>query len=205
VIFVPRLLANGGHQMTEFGNTRSIEDLQAAAEAGDHDAFMAYSVRSLPTLYRYMRYHCSVRDICVQLADDFCHDAIIKAAQDIKAKAADGKDISISLQWIKTIAYRLMLDHLKRDGRWISENDFGDYYTETEDDNDSLEEVTKFFEWLTPAEQEIIEQVIVKRRDLPEAALELGVSLEAAKKRFHRAVSHLRDFIREHGTIPIEL
>ena len=37
--------------MTEPSDKPTIEDLQADAEDGDHDAFMAYSVRSLPALY----------------------------------------------------------------------------------------------------------------------------------------------------------
>ena len=40
--------------MSESGE-RSTKELLAAAEAGDRDAFMAYCVRGLPTLYRYMR------------------------------------------------------------------------------------------------------------------------------------------------------
>lgn len=188
--------------MTEPSDKPTIEDLQADAEDGDHDAFMAYSVRSLPALYRYMRYRCSLNDIAQQYADDFCHDAVVKAAQHIREKVASGDEIKISLQWLKTIAYRLMLDHLKRDGRWVSENDFDAYSVGAEDDADSLEEVAKFFEWLPPGEQEVIEQLIVKKLTLPEAAEVMGISADAAKRRYHRAVAHLRDFVVQHGNVP---
>lgn len=191
--------------MSQLGDKHTTEQLRTAAEDGDYDAFLAYSVRSLPSLYRYMEFQCSKSDISVDLANDFCHDAIIKASEDLKAKISNRKDISISLQWLKTIAYRLMLDHLRRNGRWISNEDIvSDYYTESEEDSDSLEEVAKFFEWLTPAEQEIIEQVIVKKRDLPEAAAEMEITVEAAKKRLYRAICHLRDFVNEHGSVAVE-
>lgn len=189
--------------MSEPGNEDTIEELKAAAEGGDPDAFMAYCVRSLPALYRYMRYQCSLKDIGQQSADGFCHDAILKARDSIHSRVANQQPISICLQWLKTIAYRLMLDYLRRAGRWVSENDFDDQYVESPEDSDSLEEITKFFEMLTPAEQEVIEQVIVKKREWPEAAYEMGISVEAAKKRFHRAVAHLRDFVHEHGTLPV--
>ncbi len=191
--------------MSQFGDTPTIEELRIAAESGDRYAFWLYCAESLPALYRYMAHQCSVRDVCSQLVADFCHDAILKAADDLDRKATAGKKISVSLQWLKTIAYRVMLDYITRSGRWVSSTEVGDYYEDVEEDAELVEEVLKYFQWLRASEQEIIEQILVKKKTITEAADELGISEDASKRRYYRAIGHLRDFIREHGTVPIQL
>jgi DNA-directed RNA polymerase specialized sigma24 family protein len=67
-----------------------------------------------------------------------------------------------------------------------------------------LEVASKFYRWLTADEREIIEFVLLKvppkgQNEYQFAGASLGISADAARKRYFRAAARLRDLIKEHG------
>ena len=71
----------------------------------------------------------------------------------------------------------------------------------SQEEQEQREEVLKYYTWLPPTEKEMIELVLVKGLHPLEAGAEMGLTEAAAYKAYERALVHLRDFIRTHGSL----
>jgi RNA polymerase sigma factor (sigma-70 family) len=180
--------------------------LLRAAHQGDGEAFQVFCVRSLPGLVSYLMAQCELCGVPIDLAVDFAQDTVIKALAQVRASRehAYRPFPKVSTAWLKQIGYNLIMDHLREAHRARSaQRDINAAKPRppTQEEIDRLEEVHKFYTWLPPAEQEMIELVLVENLSIQEAAAKLGISKPAAYKRYERAVTHLQDFIREHGSL----
>lgn len=174
------------------------------ANRGNTQAFVTLCVRSLPSLLRYARFQCNSLGVPIDLADDFCHDAIIKAVDHINSCKEHGHRPlpCVSVAWLKQIAFNTIRDWMRRDSRFtqVDEIEVEARPTVSVDDVEEYEEILKFFDWLGPNERDMLEMVLVDGKDVVEAGAEINLAKWAAYKTYYRGLEHLRDILQEHGT-----
>src|SRR5262245_23295339 len=92
------------------------ERLLREANRGDTQAFTEFCVRRLPTLLRYLKYQCSEQNVSPDLAEDFCHDAIVRAVEHINSckEHGDRPLPTVSVAWLKQIAFNVIRDWRRR-------------------------------------------------------------------------------------------
>jgi len=175
-----------------------------AAHRGNQEAFAIFCVRSLPALIRYLEVQCTNVGVPRDRARDFAQETLSKALEQVRLYREDGGRPlpKVSVAWLSQIAYNLVMDSLRerqRETRAKHAHIETKQSAPTQEDLEKLETVYKFYTWLTPAEQELIELVLVEGLTQKEAGERLGLSPKTAYKRYERAVDHLRDLILEHG------
>lgn len=182
----------------------SDEELLRAAQHGSADAFSAFCVRTLPTLVRRLRYECRALGIPVDQADDLAQATVVRAISHLQLYEADrGFCPELSPGWLFQIGHNLAIDWLRknrRESRRLKEIvNVRKAQAPDKADTERREETLKFFRWLTPGEQDILEKVLLNGLSVLEAGRQLEISDDAAYKSYERAVKHLRDLIREHS------
>jgi RNA polymerase sigma factor (sigma-70 family) len=183
----------------------SDDHLLRAAQEGNDEAFRVFCVRSLPTLLSYLDLQCTRRGVPRDLAPDFVQSTVMKALDYLRScrESADRPLPRVSVGWLMQIGFNLMMDWLRQNRRARKAREVLAAREKprrlSTQQVDQLEEVHKYFTWLTLPEQEIVELVLLKGKTIAEVAAELEISIDAAYKRYERAISHLRDLIKEHG------
>jgi RNA polymerase sigma factor (sigma-70 family) len=179
------------------------EKLLQEANRGNTNAFLVFCVKKLPSLLRYVRYQCRSNALPTCLAEDFCHDAILKALDSIKSwqEEHDSSFPGISVAWVKKIACHLVLDWGRKNRR-IQVSGSVDPEAPTTlspDDAEEHEEIRKFLEWLGDNEREMLELVYIQGMAIQEAGEYLNLDKWAAYKTHERALEHLHDLLIEHS------
>jgi RNA polymerase sigma factor (sigma-70 family) len=160
----------------------------------------------LPSLYRYVRNQCRKRGIPEDLAQDFCHEAVIRAITCIRGCAAG--EIrpfpSVSQAWLKRIAVNVLKDWGRRERRvvFVKELEIESRTDVAPEDALEREEILKFFTWLPERERDMLELVFVNEKTIAEAGAQLNISHANSYKVFQRALELLRDLLAEHGHMP---
>jgi RNA polymerase sigma factor (sigma-70 family) len=181
------------------------DKLLHAAHKGDKRAFEIFCVRSLPALVRYLESQCVTRGIPKDLARDFAQETVTKALDQVRLYRVAGQRPlpKVSAAWLNQIGFNLIMDWLRgRSREEKAKRALGKIKPRrpSRQEVEQQDEVYKFYTWLSPAEQEMIELVLVEGLHPQEAGERLGLSPPAAYKRYERAVLHLQDLIREHGS-----
>jgi RNA polymerase sigma factor (sigma-70 family) len=180
------------------------ERLLREANAGNTDAFAVFCVRSLPSLRRYVRFQLRRHELPVDLMDDFCHESIIKAIDYINSCKVDGGRPlpSVSVAWIKQIAFNAIRDFRRRDARvaFVPELIAEARKATSLEEIEEYEEIVKFFQWLGQNEQDMLEMVLVEHLSIVDAGTRINLEKWAAYKTYERGLQHLRDLLKEHGS-----
>lgn len=192
--------------MSDYGEIErwSDEQILRAASGGDETAFAFFCERSLPSLYRYLQGQCRRRKVPVDLAEGFCHDAIIRAVKKIRAIQAgsDSPPPEVSYAWLAQIAFNVLRDWKKKNSRM--KNVDGQIEIEsppqlTLEEIEEQEEVVKFFQWLDNRERDILEYVLLSEMTIVDAGVRLGLSRSNSYRVYHKALTTLQGLIEEHG------
>jgi RNA polymerase sigma factor (sigma-70 family) len=178
------------------------------ASQGNEEAFGVFCERSLPSLYRYVRNQCRRRGIPEDLANDFCHEAVIRALDCIRACAAGAirPFPVVSQAWLSKIAINAMHDWGRRERKFVlvSQIELEARQEPCPETTREYEEIIKFFNWLPSREREILELVFVGEKSIADAGAELNLSQANSYKVFQRALELLRDLLAQHGHMPQE-
>ena len=171
------------------------------AKACDKDAFLIFCDRNLPKLLPLVKRDCNEAGFPEFRAKDVCHDAIIKAvAFVVKKQKAGGSLTDCTVAWLRQIARRLMLDEMRREKRNFELENVNFEPRDTNHDIEEIEQqevVKSYFDWLRPEQSELCRRVIIDEVKIKDVAKEFGISVDAAHKRFQRAMETLRDLITQ--------
>jgi RNA polymerase sigma factor (sigma-70 family) len=155
-----------------------------------------------------MEVQCTQKGVPRDRASDFVQETIVKALDYLRScrEPAWRPFPKVSVAWLMQIGYNLMIDWLRANRRAHKAKEEivarNKARRMSRAEVDQLEEIHKFYTWLPPAEQEIVELILLKGRTPTEAGADLGISEAASYKRYERAITHLRELIREHGSMP---
>lgn len=182
------------------------DKLLRAAHLGDEDAFRIFCVRSLPGLIRYLAAQCDLRGVPRDSAIDFAQETLYKALAQVRACREDAYRPlpKVSRAWLFQIGFNLIMDWLRQKRRASNAEYIVRHDKPTkpsQEEVDQLEEVFKFYTWLPDREKEIVELILIEGLHPLEAGARLGISKAASYKAYERAIQHLRDLIREHGSL----
>jgi RNA polymerase sigma factor (sigma-70 family) len=197
-----RRLQWAGHESSR--ERWSDEVLLREASLGDTEAFRVFCVRSLPSLMRFAEYQCDRLGLSQGFAEDFCHDAIIKAISYLKTRANDPESMpAISVAWLNQIVYNLIRDFRRRSAKSTAltaemEEDLAASPSSDERSAD-VEEIVKYFQWLQPNQRDMLELVLLKGMTIRSAGKQLHINEAAAYKTYERGLTCLRDLLVEHG------
>ena len=183
----------------------SDDRLLHAAHCGNKRAFAIFCVRSLPDLVAYLGAQCRMLGVPTDRASDFAQETVTKALAQVSLYREGGHRPypKVSAAWLNQIGYNLIRDWLRAKRR---EQEARMTHAQlkprppSKENVERYDEVYKFYQWLRAAEMEIIRLVLVEKMDLMEAAEHLEISRSAAYKRYERAIKHLQELIREHGS-----
>jgi RNA polymerase sigma factor (sigma-70 family) len=184
----------------------SDERLLRAAHKGNEKAFQIFCARSLPSLTRYLSNQCRQLGVPVDLSRDFAQEAILKALTHIRFYQDESfvPAPKVSVAWLRQIGYHLVVDWMRTNRRskkaWSIIHQVKSA-TPTAEEQEQYEELLKFYTWLPPTEKEIIELVLLEGLHPLDAGAKMGLTDQAAYKAYERALVHLRDFIRTHGSL----
>jgi RNA polymerase sigma factor (sigma-70 family) len=186
-----------------------VDRLLREANSGNAEAFQLFCSRSLPGLVRYAAARCRDLGVPPDLADDFVHDAFLKAVRFLAKTETeeDGKALALSPAWLRTIIYNNIRDWRKKNRRNRNECDSDHDLNQLAAPNggvqltDEHEELLEFFEWLTNRERDVLELVYVKGMTFLAVAAHLEISLDAAYKAHERGLNRLRDCVEQHSKV----
>lgn len=178
----------------------SDDQILREANKGNEDAFLFFCGRVLPSLYRRINNQCRRYGISSDLAEDFCHDAVLKALNSIRQTVA----IEVSEAWIFRIAVNILLDWIRREQQvsFVCDIEVQAKVEKSLEDLEELEEIRKFFNWLPDRERDMLELVLVDEKTIIEAGSQIGLSQPHSYKVYHAGLEKLRDLLVEHGMLP---
>lgn len=161
-------------------------DLQAA-RAGDPRALERVLSRSRQDLRRYAEYHCPINDV---------EDAVQESLYTVSRKLVDLRQLECFASWLFRIVKR-ECNRYKRLMRSllqvpITEDIEGPHYPER---NGLAHDVARALEALPPHYREIILLRDLDGLSIEELCQRLGLSMQAAKARLHRARSLARQYL----------
>ena len=93
-----------------------------------------------------------------------------------------------------------MLDEMRREKRNFELENVNFEPRDTNHDIEEIEQqevVKSYFDWLRPEQSELCRRVIIDEVKIKDVAKEFGISVDAAHKRFQRAMETLRDLITQ--------
>jgi RNA polymerase sigma factor (sigma-70 family) len=193
------------HSMERWPDDRLLR----AANRGDTEAFSFFCVKSLPGLRRYVRFQCAEQAAPIDLAEDFCHDVIIRAVGHINSckEHGDRPLPKVSVAWLKQIAFNVICDWRRRNGRITLSDQLEPEAPPSlsPDEIDEYEEILKYFNWLNGNERDMLELVLMDGMDIVEAGEHLNLKKANAYKTYERGLARIRDLCREHGRIRHEI
>ena len=158
------------------------DDLVVRARAGDARALNALLRRCQPDLRRYARRHCASNDV-----DDAVQDAMWIVARRVPTLRAAAALSS----WLFVTVRRLCLRLLKQQAPTEALDDHTPFHSAESQDALRLD-LTRALEALAPIYREVLVLVDVIGHTVPEASDALGIGLESAKSRLHRARALMR-------------
>ncbi|MFP4459101.1 MAG: RNA polymerase sigma factor [Candidatus Zixiibacteriota bacterium] len=127
--------------------------------------------------------------------EDIAQEIFVKIAQNIASFKGDSKLST----WIYTIAYRHILDHLKKNRRDIIQKSkpIEDYHSlEAEDEETEGDvDIKRLLGKLDKKYRIYVEMKYIDNRSLKEMADITGLSLGAVKTRIHRGIKELRNYL----------
>lgn len=165
----------------------AINDDLLAARAGDPRALERVLSRSRQDLRRYAEYHCPINDV---------EDAVQESLFTVSRKLMDLRQLECFASWLFRIVKR-ECNRYKRLKRSllqvpITEDIEGPCYPESKG---LARDVAKALESLPAHYREIILLRDLDGLSLEELCTNLGLSLQAAKARLHRARSLAREYL----------
>lgn len=183
----------------------SDDRLLREANAGNEKAFAVFCEKSIPSLYRYIQGQCRKRRIPVDLAEEFCHDAILKALSCIQTCQNDGGVPlpTVSYAWMAQVAFNVLRDWQRRNRRVKHIQDEMAIEARPQisvEELEQLEETRKFFHWLSNRERDILELVLVSEMSIIDAGAQLGMNRSNSYRVYKEALSLLHDLIEIHGS-----
>ena len=165
----------------------ALNDDLLAARSGDPRALERVLSRSRQDLRRYAEYHCPINDV---------EDAVQESLFTVSRKLMDLRQLECFASWLFRIVKR-ECNRYKRLKRSllqvpITEDIEGPYYPESKG---LARDVAKALESLPAHYREIILLRDLDGLSLEELCSKLGLSLQAAKARLHRARSLAREYL----------
>lgn len=165
----------------------ALNDDLLAARAGDPRALERVLSRSRQDLRRYAEYHCPINDV---------EDAVQESLFTVSRKLMDLRQLECFASWLFRIVKR-ECNRYKRLKRSllqvpITEDIEGPYYPESKG---LARDVAKALESLPAHYREIILLRDLDGLSLDELCGKLGLSLQAAKARLHRARGLAREYL----------
>lgn len=165
----------------------ALNDDLLAARSGDPRALERVLSRSRQDLRRYAEYHCPINDV---------EDAVQESLFIVSRKLMDLRQLECFASWLFRIVKR-ECNRYKRLKRSllqvpITEDIEGPYYPESKG---LARDVAKALESLPAHYREIILLRDLDGLSLEELCSKLGLSLQAAKARLHRARSLAREYL----------
>lgn len=165
----------------------ALNDDLLAARSGDPRALERVLSRSRQDLRRYAEYHCPINDV---------EDAVQESLFTVSRKLMDLRQLECFASWLFRIVKR-ECNRYKRLKRSllqvpITEDIEGPYYPESKG---LARDVAKALESLPAHYREIILLRDLDGLSLEELCNKLGLSLQAAKARLHRARSLAREYL----------
>lgn len=158
------------------------DQLVVRARAGDARALDVLLRRCQPDLRRYARRHCASNDV-----DDAVQDAMWIVARRVPTLRAAAALSS----WLFVTVRRLCLRLLRHKVPTEALGD--DVPLHAAESQDALRlDLTRALEALTPIYRDVLVLVDVVGHTVPEASEALGIGLETAKSRLHRARALMR-------------
>ena len=158
------------------------DELVAKARAGDAQALDALLRRCQPDLRRYARRHCASNDV-----DDAVQDAMW-----IVARRVPSLRVAAALSsWLFVTVRRLCLRLLRQQAPTEALDEESPFQAAESQDALRLD-LARALETLRPIYREVLVLVDVMGHTVPEASEALGVGLETAKSRLHRARALMR-------------
>lgn len=141
------------------------------------------------------------RGIGASEADDVVQETLLRAL----TRRADLRDPSRARAWLYAIARRLLVDRARRAARERPDAHVEDLAAAELEVPDHPARIATGCECavgtqqdLKPEYADILRQVVLEERSLPEVAAALGLTVNNATVRLHRARRALRDRIEEH-------
>lgn len=168
-------------------------DLLRGAVAGDDAAFAAFCLRTLPSLLRYLTGECRALGVPASLAEDAAQEAFLKAVAWVRANPA----AALSPGWLVRVGQNTLRDWARRDRRARGGDDLPQVAAPPAGDPDPGfdDELWHALERLASDDRAVLEMVLIEEVPFPDVARRLGVSLDAAYKRYQRALTRLRDLV----------
>jgi len=174
------------------GRDQGWDDLLAAAQRGDADAYRAFLTAIVPFVRAIARRRCWSED----MADDVVQDVLLTVHR-VRHTYQPGRAVE---PWLAAIAVRRSIDATRKRGRIGRQEVFNETAYETFADPkanepvkaDSARTLARMTEGLSRGQQEAIELVKIKEMSLAEASLASGQSVASLKVNIHRAMKKLR-------------
>ncbi len=183
-------------------------ELIRRAQHGERDAFVALYQKHYASVYNYAFYR--VRDEAV--ASDVAADVFVRLVEKIGTFRQQGRPL---LAWLYTVARNLIVDHYRRQGRFIDDERDDETalpaWGSAEPTPDPLDyahwqltgqELASALTQLTEEQQQVILLKFVEGFNNDEVGQRLGKSIGAVKSLQHRALAALRRVLEgEYGYI----
>jgi RNA polymerase sigma-70 factor (ECF subfamily) len=175
------------------------DDLLAAAQAGDASALNQIVATNRQGVYRYGLHVCRTTED----AEDAVQETLWAATRAIRTFRGTATSIA---SWLFTIVRRECLRLLERHRRTTTLDGLDEEsLVEVVDPSDALalrrriDLLASALADLDPLHREVILLRDIQELSAPEAAQQLGISIEALKSRLHRARVNLREHVLRHA------
>lgn len=168
------------------------EDLLAAAQAGDAEAYRAF----LRAITPFVRSVARRRTGFAGDVEDIVQDVLLTVHR-VRQTYEPGRPVK---PWLAAIASRRSIDAMRRQGRIGARETRDDAGYETYadpaanklEDRDAARRLVGMIDDLPPRQKEAIELVKLKEMSLAEASARSGQSVASLKVNVHRAIKRLR-------------
>lgn len=170
------------------------DDLLSAAQAGDVTALNRLVADNRQGVYRYGLHVCRTTED----AEDAVQETLWAATRAIRTFRGTASSIA---SWLFTIVRRECLRLLERHRRSPALDDADGIVAEVVDPSDAvalhrrIDLLAASLADLDPLHREVILLRDIQELSAPEAAQQLGISIDALKSRLHRARVNLRDHV----------
>jgi RNA polymerase sigma-70 factor (ECF subfamily) len=180
---------------------RTPDDLLSAAQAGDVAALNRIVADNRQGVYRYGLHVCRTTED----AEDAVQEALWAATRAIRTFRGTASSIA---SWLFTIVRRECLRLLEYHRRSPVLDDADDIVADVVDPSDAdalhrrIDLLAAALADLGPLHREVILLRDIQELSAPEAAQQLGISIDALKSRLHRARVNLREHVLRRANEP---
>jgi len=200
--------------VTAAAEPTGADPLLVAVLAGSPDAreqlYAAYAPIVHATITRYLALRCRGR---LDLADDLTHEVFVALFGDDgrRLRQFEGRNGCSFVGWLRVVAVRLVIDRLRRERRVVSLDDDAPAMTELRrvlrgdggdpelavQGSETAVRLADAIATLGPKDRLLVELHLVRGATLPEVAIALGVTANAAYVRKSRVLERLRRSVKE--------